>query len=134
MKKGNKMIKTMSIRNVTYADYDEVWAIVRSMKNPSPKMKQIASLSPDWNLFKTYLNLKESGEWNTDSFQSIYRPQFMSQIAKNADSQKALETLKTLDAQGKNIALVCFCPDKNLCHRSLVAQILKDMGCNVICE
>lgn len=128
------MIKTMNIHNVNYADFDEVWAIVRSLKHPSPKMKQVTSLSPDWNLFKTYLNLKESGKWNADSFHSIYQPQFMDQIAHDANSQRALETLKTLDAHGKNIALVCFCPDKNLCHRSLVAQILKDMGCNVICE
>ena len=80
------MIKTMNIRNVNYADFDEVWAIVRSLKHPSPKMKQVTSLSPDWNLFKTYLNLKESGKWNADSFHSIYQPQFMDQIAHDANS------------------------------------------------
>ena len=128
------MIKTMSISRVRYADFDEVWAIVRSMKHPSDKIQQVASLSPDWNLFKKYLKLKEDGNWNANSFDSIYRPQFLSQMASDAEAHKALETLKSLDAQGKRIALVCFCPNKDLCHRSLIAQILQSMGCNVICE
>ena len=128
------MIKTMSISRVRYAEFDEVWAIVRSMTHPSDKIRQVASLSPDWNLFKKYLKLKEDGNWNANSFDSIYRPQFLSQMASDAEAQKALETLKSLDAQGKHIALVCFCPNKDLCHRSLIAQILQSMGCNVICE
>lgn len=28
------MITVTNIRNLNYADYDEVWAIVRSLKNP----------------------------------------------------------------------------------------------------
>ena len=36
-----KMNTVTNIRNLNYADYDEVWAIVRSLKNPG-RMKQVA--------------------------------------------------------------------------------------------
>ena len=55
----------------------------------------------------------------------------LEQIKTDTQAQNTLKRLKSLDQQGKNILLVCFCTDKNLCHRSLIAKILKDMGCNV---
>lgn len=54
------MIAVTNIRNINYASYDEVWAIVRSIKNPG-RLKQVTELSPSWNLFKKCLALRESG-------------------------------------------------------------------------
>lgn len=39
------MITVTNIRSVKYADYDEVWAIVRSLQNPG-RLKQVSELSP----------------------------------------------------------------------------------------
>ena len=39
------MITVTNIRNLNYADYDEVWAIVRSLRNPG-RLKQVTELSP----------------------------------------------------------------------------------------
>ena len=48
------MVTVTDIRNVNYAAYDEVWAIVRSLKNPG-RMKHVPELSPSWNLFQRYI-------------------------------------------------------------------------------
>ena len=72
---GDAMITITNIKNINYADYDEVWAIVRSLKNPG-KMKHVPELSPSWNLFKKYLNLRDTGKWNAAAFQNVYVPTF----------------------------------------------------------
>lgn len=128
------MIKTTNIRAVKPGQYDIVWAIVRSMKSPSSFMLQVPALSPDWALFKTYRELAASGRWNQQAFQEIYRPRFVAQIQADPTAQKLLDRLAELDKAGANVALVCFCQDKNLCHRSLIAEMLRQRGCDIICE
>lgn len=46
------MITITDIRNVNFAAYDEVWAIVRSLKNPG-NMKHVPELSPSWRYSKS---------------------------------------------------------------------------------
>lgn len=127
------MIYTNSIRKVKKSDYDEIWAIVRSMKNPNPHMNQIQALSPSYALFKTYLDLKNAGNWNQETFNNIYKPQFLREM-QNLQAQQMLDELCRLDKMGKKICLVCFCNDYLLCHRSLVADLLIAKGCNVTIE
>lgn len=115
------MITVTNIRNINYADYDEVWAIVRSLKNPG-RMKQAAELSPSWNLFKKYLALREAGRWNAETFENVYVPVFLKEM-QNAAARKKMAELITMDRQGKRICLACFCPDETMCHRSIIAGI-----------
>lgn len=123
------MITVTNIRNLNYADYDEVWAIVRSLKNPG-RLKQVTELSPSWDLFKKYLALRESGKWNAESFENVYVPVFLKEM-KNADARRKLAELIALDRQGKHICLACFCLDETLCHRSIIAGILQHSGIQV---
>lgn len=123
------MITITDIRNVNRSAYDEVWAIVRSLKYPG-KMKQVAELSPSWDLFKKYMQLRDAGRWNAATFQNIYVPTFLKEML-NIEARKKLEELTELDRQGKRICLVCFCPDEVTCHRSIVAGILQHMGIQV---
>lgn len=123
------MITVTNIRNINYADYDEVWAIVRSLKNPG-RMKQAAELSPSWNLFKKYLALREAGRWNAETFENVYVPVFLKEM-QNAAARKKMAELITMDRQGKRICLACFCPDETMCHRSIIAGILQHSGIQV---
>ena len=118
------MITITNIRNAKPADYDEIWAIVRSLKSKSAYLRQVPELSPSWDLFKKYLSLKEDGMWNENTFERIYRPTFLAQIAADPKAQNALEELIAMHNAGKRIALVCFCTDVNLCHRSIISDIL----------
>ena len=123
---GNTMITITNISNINYTDYDEVWAIVRSLKNPG-KMKQAAELSPSWNLFKTYLGLRDARKWNAESFRDVYMTVFLREMRSSAVRDKLTELIR-IDRQGKRICLACFCPDETLCHRSIVAGILQYVG------
>lgn len=123
------MITVTNIRNINYSVYDEVWAIVRSLKNPG-KMNHVPELSPSWSLFKKYLALRNAGQWNIDSFRNIYVPVFLKEM-HTAMARRKLEELIASDMQGKSICLACFCPDETLCHRSIVAGILQDKGIRV---
>ena len=123
------MITVTNIRNINYAAYDEIWAIVRSLKNPG-KMKHVPELSPSWALFKKYLRLKDTGQWNADSFKSVYVPTFLKEMA-GTEAQRKLSELIELERQGKRICLACFCRDEALCHRSIIAGILQGRGIQV---
>lgn len=124
------MIYIKNIREVNKYDYDEVWAIVRNFKNPSSWMIHVPELSPSKNLFFKYLNLKNNGLWNKQTFESIYVPQFLTEM--NTDiAQTKFKELIDKSNNGKNIALVCFCTDASLCHRTLVGNILKSLGTDV---
>lgn len=123
------MITITNIRNINYVDYDEVWSIVRSIKNPW-RMKQIPEMSPSWKLFKKYLSFRDSGKWNTAAFQDVYVPTFLQEI-RNAAARRKLTELIELDRQGKRVCLACFFPDETLCHRSIVAGILQYAGVTI---
>lgn len=123
------MVTVTNIRNIDYVAYDDVWAIVRSLKNPG-KMKHVPVLSPSWKLFKTYLGLRDAGKWNTDTFQDIYVPVFLKEMQSAAARRKLTELIR-LDKQGKRICLACFCPDETTCHRSIIAGILQYAGVSI---
>lgn len=126
------MITITNIRNAKNTNPDEIWAIVRSMKKPSPDIKQVQDLSPSWDLFKTFQTLKEHNHWNHNTFREIYVPEFLSGLIENKDKvYPLLNELWRLDKYGKNICLVCFCTDETMCHRSIIAGLLQGVGCNV---
>lgn len=123
------MITVTDIRNVNDAAYDEVWAIVRSLKNPG-KMKHVPELSPSWDLFKSYMQLRDTKQWNADTFRNSYVPIFLKEMM-GIEARKKLSELVELDKQGKRICLICFCRDETLCHRSIIAGILQYAGIQV---
>ena len=125
------MIEIKNIREVKSTDgYDEVWAIVRSMKSQTSWIKQVPELSPSEDLFFKYLSLKRRGEWGEDAFANIYLPQFLKEMQDN-EAKKKLAYLFDADKTGKRIALLCFCPEEKLCHRSIIAGLLQGAGAEV---
>ena len=84
------MITVTNIRKAKPEDFDEIWAIVRSLKSKSSYLTQVPELSPSWDLFKTYLKLRDDGNWNKQTFETIYKPRFLSQIANDATASKKL--------------------------------------------
>ena len=121
------MINICSIRDLKNYANCEQYAIVRSLKNPIKGVSQMPELSPDWNLFKFYLNEKNQGTWNVETFQNEYVPRFINQIKKDAQARKTLERL-IKESHTKDIALACFCSNIDMCHRKIIAAILKKAG------
>lgn len=125
------MIHVTNIRTVDTALYDETWAIVRSLKNPSARYKQVPELSPSMELFSLYREMVKQLQWGPDAFKDIYVPRFLKEIQDSEEAHDALNKLVVEDRAGRNIALVCFCTSERLCHRSIIAGLLQGVGCNV---
>lgn len=121
------MLKLCSVRD-SFKDFDEVWYIVRKPGNirRNAAHKHVPLLSPSPNLFYWYREQHARGLWNATTFAEGYVPRFLEQM-KGAEEQALLAELVTL-SRSKNIALVCFCANEALCHRSIVGGILQNMG------
>ncbi|EOS29387.1 hypothetical protein C804_03565 [Lachnospiraceae bacterium A4] len=124
------MITICSIREVRPEEHDETWAIVRSYKNVSTKVRQVADLSPSWNLFSKYRGFVSENRWGIDAFEGIYLPQFISEM-QSGRAGDLINELRRADREGRDICLFCYCADESLCHRSIIAGILQGYGCDV---
>lgn len=118
------MVTITVMSNVDHSKYDEVWAIVRSLKYANQKIRHVPELSPSWALFKKYLSLREAGKWNDETFHNIYVPWFL----KEMRGKKQQNLLNELFNTKKHICLVCFCPEEELCHRSIIGGMLQGAG------
>lgn len=127
------MIAIKSIRNVRYKEFDEVWAIVRSMKSPSEHIKHVPDISPSLNLFFKAKRLMKENQWNKQTFDKIYVPQFLQEM-NTQPAYDILNKIYQIDKTNGKLCLVCFCPDETMCHRSIIAGILQGVGCDVHTE
>lgn len=133
------MIRCTNIKRWHKADYDNTFLIVRSTasleKANSSLLKDsehVPALSPSRDLFWSYLGWKEHNQWNQDTFDNVYKPVFIDQINNDPEAKEWLDKIEQLDKDGKNVALLCFCVNENLCHRIIIGEMLQQRGCNVI--
>lgn len=109
--------------------YDEVWAIVRNLKDkPSYVTHHVPELSPSLDLLTWYRRQVDSKHWDKNTFENGYRPRFESEMKDNEAAEAKIKELKEKNDQGKKIALCCFCKDVSLCHRSIVSEMLDARG------
>lgn len=107
--------------------YDKIYVIVRSIGKRNILMADnilhLPVLSPSWNLFAKYLNACKEKQFSEQWFQYVYVKQFLSEM----QSQECRDALNKLyqEAQTKNIAIVCYCKEENLCHRSIIMGLLQ---------
>ena len=103
----------------------ETLAVVRSMKQPVPYVdRQEALLSPSWKLFQMYLDLRKRGMWNQVTFESRYVPAFLKEM-EQPEPKRLLDELAQRSSQGEHICLCCYCKEEALCHRTLLAALLR---------
>lgn len=127
------MIKIDNVRNLKNNKGFEHLIIVRSMKNPIADAIQEACLSPSKQLFFDYLSWKKEGIWDKKCFEERYVPRFLQEILSNREATDLLFSLLKR-SKTDDIALYCFCPEEELCHRSVVAGLLLGAGADVDCN
>ncbi len=96
-------------------------------RNPKGNIKHVRVLSPSNKLLYDTLNMKKHGELNQKSFDENYAPRFLNEMLGSKQAMEKLRELAEL-SKTKNILIACFCPDENLCHRSLVKKIVETMN------
>ena len=116
--------------------FDEIWVIMRYVRNLGPDMKQVAWLAPSQELFTKYRQLVNENAWDRAAWETIYVPQFLYELKTNGKAYvwDALNYLWKADREGKSIAVCCSCTDESMCHRSVVGGLLQAVGCNVIMD
>ena len=128
------MLYITSFKNVRKMDYDRAFAIVYSMINVPFELqdKQLECLAPDRILYSWYLSVRDNpNEWNENTFKQTFAEKFVYSLVRNRDAMRCLEILKGVSHLDMKVALCCFCKNECLCHRSILAGILKGMGANV---
>ena len=125
-------IRDFSSGRLTLEEFDSVRLIVRSAKNAGwllqkPNVCQVKSLSPSIELLSAWLNWDKSRNHSYDEklvhFVKFYAPRFIKELRSNMDATLMLNKLKR--EADKNVAIVCFCQNEELCHRSIIAAICK---------
>lgn len=126
------MITVCKISDVHRGEYDRVYCIMRYFHGGCNWIIHNPSLAPSSKIFSAYRRAKEEGRWDEDYFKSNYVGAFLQEML----SDEARVALQYHAAEGdkKNIALVCCCPDESMCHRSIIAGLLKGMGADVRTE
>ena len=108
-----------------------IWVIMRTDKyvtevkrlNPDKQVYWVPDLAPSQDLFFKFLDVKKSGQWNEAHFNGWYKKQFMQEM-KSTKAIKALSKLYEFKNSKYNVTVVCSCKDENMCHRSLIREIM----------
>lgn len=129
------MIVIKSIGEIKPEEFDHVFGIVRYPKKMASLkgVKIIPALAPTSDLFDICQELKKTDDWGSLAFKEIYVPRFLRDFRKNSDAKDFLRKLYRNEHSDnpKKIALVCYCPNEKLCHRSIIAGLLQGLGIKV---
>lgn len=74
----------------------------------------------------------KSGE--TGTWLDLYVPEFNNEMDTREDFIKCYNRIKEHLNNGKNIIAVCYCEDKDKCHRKIISDRLKSEGFNSTCK
>ena len=83
-------------------------------------------LAPSQELFSWYYTHKDEPNWF-----DTYKVRYYQQILFDKQAQNEIEKIKEL-AKTKDVCLLCFCRKADKCHRSIIGNILKHLGFEVI--
>lgn len=90
------------------------------------------ALSPNKSLLFKAKDLERSGEWNLQTFNSFYLPNYLKGIQGNIKAMSELKEIGHTLNTGMNVYYACYCKDHNICHRSIVADIFERNGYLVV--
>ena len=108
------------------AKYDDIWVVMLYSPQDRPaNFHHVRALAPSSPLYQNFRVMKDMGEWNLHNFQTLYVPQYLSEITTQSYSMSQLESLIQLALGGRNIAIACTCSHEELCHRSILGGIVQ---------
>ena len=100
--------------------------IVRYQKDSVKGVTHFPYLAPSEALLKFWKNSDGSDEaWK------IYTKEFCREMSLPT-AQVGFQILEEFDKKGLNMNLICYCPSKEYCHRSLLVPLLEER--NLQCE
>ncbi len=88
-------------------------------------------IAPSTELFNRVAELKEKGEWNTTTYETMYRPIFIEEM-KSLKARNALNEIAKELNSGLNVMIICFCPTEEFCHRKILGEMFEAKGYEII--
>lgn len=132
------------VENIDLDDYEIKVQIVRHInKGLRRDFIHVPHLSPSEPLFNkamykwkklkfTSVEKEEMANGKTGTWFDLYEKDFIYEANNRRDFQAGYKRLKYYLDNGKNIVAICYCDDKNRCHRSIIAKMLIDEGYDVV--
>lgn len=111
-----------SFKNSGTVDANIKLQITRSNKNLLKGWIHIPQLSPSWALFNAVLDWKMQLVW--DKKWEEYKEKFLKEMSRT-EPQRYLRHIALRLKEGNRIALACYCPDEEFCHRRLVKELVE---------
>lgn len=108
------------LRTIRVRDTDEAikrgWHVILIVRSPGPlqrlvddgRLEHMPDLSPSQELLKKIVQVKKEKEWDEQTFQNVFVPEFLEESEDEA-FRNALNNLYSRIMQGERIALTCFC-------------------------
>lgn len=122
------ILKSLSTLTSTEKYNAKVFLIVRKPVTSISGIANFPWLSPTQALLDWYKsNEKKEGSW--DLYCKIFRKELLS-----TEKQVGLAMIENLSKGSKDVILLCYCKDKEHCHRSLIYEALVNRGVECICE
>ncbi|MGH8548567.1 MAG: DUF488 domain-containing protein [Methylococcales bacterium] len=81
------------------------------------------NLAPSEALFKEIRSASDENAWK------VFKRKFLAEM-KTTEAAKDLDLLAALSHR-TNLAIGCYCPDENRCHRSLLREVLMSRGAEI---
>ena len=81
------------------------------------------NLSPSEDLLKAYFPISDARQWRA------FKRQFLAEM-KVPTAKRDLELLAALSHE-TNLAIGCYCEDEALCHRSILRELLANLGADL---
>lgn len=124
-------ITIAKVGTINTEGFDRAYVCVRSMTAPVEGATQLAALAPSKELFRDYRRWVAKGVWNQEKFDSEYKPRFLEEVMNSREAVRLIRAMVKHSREGMKIALMCYCKDYSLCHRSILAEILRGAGAEV---
>lgn len=99
--------------------------IVRNPKADVRNVSLFQYLAPSNELYSFAMQNKNNPNW-----WELYASAFKEEL-ETSDKKVGLDIVQGFINEGFNVNLICYCGDYTKCHRSLVADKLREMGIEV---
>ncbi|MFJ8528674.1 DUF488 family protein [Bacillus sp. NPDC094106] len=99
----------------------------------SPSLPLFFQTKDKWKKFKFTDEEKEKlSKGNTGTWYDLYEESFIKEAKERKDFQQAYRRLRERLDTEENAILVCYCENKDKCHRGIVGHFLEEDGYQVI--
>lgn len=118
------MLTICSLSDLRNHQSDINYMAVRFLKNKINGVENLPQLSPSPELFSKLKQCRTVEEFN--SFKESFLKEMEAQTSK-----EAIYSIKEILDLGYSVTICCYCGSREKCHTKFLAEMFKELGCEV---